>query len=136
MAQSKADVLIQRASALLKKRYDIDGHHSVVAASVLSKSGKIYTALNLGTVQPSLATCAEMIAIGMGHAAERNFEIDMIVAVRDLPSCVVSPCGRCREYIADYGPRARVIVPADNRRGWELAKISDLIPNKYAKKIK
>ncbi len=134
MPKTKAEILIERASALLKRRYDVDGHHSVVASAVLAKSGKIYTALNVGTTQPSLATCAEMIAIGMGHTAERDFEIDMIVAMRDIPSYIVSPCGRCREYIADYGAHARVIVPADNRRGYTLEKISDLIPNKYRKK--
>ena len=131
-----AEDLIKKTSDLLKKRYvkAVEEHHVVVAASVLSKSGKVYTALNIGTYQPSIATCAEINAIGMGHTAEKDFEIDMIVAMRDLPSYIVSPCGKCREYISDYGPKARVIMQSDSKKGWSLVKISDLFPDKYEKK--
>ena len=136
MTKIKTEDLIQKTSALLKKRYnpDIHLHHAVVAATVLSKAGKTYTAINAGTYQPSLATCAEIIAIGMGHTAEPNFEIDTIVAMRDVPPYPISPCGKCREYIFDYGPKAKVVMPADNKKGWQLVKIADLIPGKYEKK--
>ena len=42
---------------------------------------------------------------------------------------------RTGEYIADYGPEAEVIVPADNKEGYEVVSIWDLIPNKYKKRI-
>ena len=126
--------LIQKSCAMLKKRFQRDAHHSVVSATVLSKSGKIYTSLNAGTYQPSVATCAEIIAIGMGHTAEKDFEIDTIVALRDIPPYPISPCGKCREYIADYGPHASVIVPARNKKGWKVVKIADLLPEKYVKR--
>ena len=132
------ETLIQKAADLIKKRYnpDIYKHHTVVAAAVLSKSGKIYTAINAGTYQPSIATCAEIIAIGMGNTAEKDFEVDTIVAVRDVPPYPISPCGKCREYISDYGPKAKVVMPADNKKGWQVVKIADLIPGKYTKKEK
>ena len=128
--------LIQKTADLLSKRYvkAVQEHHVVVAASVLGKSGKVYTALNVGTYQPSIATCAEINAIGMGHTAEKDFEIDTIVAMRDLPSYIISPCGKCREYIADYGPKAKVVMPDDSKKGWRLVKIADLFPYKYEKK--
>ena len=61
----KADELVKTAQTLIKKRYCKEGHHSVVAAALLTKTGKVFTALNAGTTQPSIATCAEIIAIGM-----------------------------------------------------------------------
>ena len=136
MTKITTEALIQKTAALLKKRYnpDIHLHHAVVAATVLSKAGKVYSAINTGTYQPSIATCAEIIAIGMGHTAEKDFEIDTIVAVRDIPPYPISPCGKCREYISDYGPKAKVVMPADNKKGWQLVKITDLIPGKYVKK--
>ena len=136
MTKIKPEELIKKAADLIKKRYnpDFHKHHIVVAAAVLSKSGKIYTSVNTGTYQPSIATCAEIVAIGMGNTAEKDFEVDTIVAMRDVPPYPISPCGKCREYISDYGPKAKVIMPADNRKGWELVKIADLIPNKYVKK--
>lgn len=131
----KADDLVKKAQNLIKERYCKDGHHSVVAAALVTKSGKVFTALNAGTNQPSIATCAEIIAIGMANTDDPDMQIDMIVAVRDKNAYVISPCGKCREYIVDYGPKARVIVPADNKKGYEVVKAVDLIPNKYEKKI-
>ncbi len=127
--------LIKTARDLLKKRYQKDGHHFVVSAALVTESGNVYAALHLGTNQPSLATCAEIITIGHAATAEKDMKIKMIVAVRDQDGYVISPCGKCREYIADYGPEAQVIVPADNKEGYEVVSIWDLIPNKYKKRV-
>lgn len=128
--------LVDMAKDLMEARFQKTGHHSVVSAVVLTKSGHVYQALNTGTTQPSVATCAEIIAIGMANTAEVGMQIDTIVAVRDTPSYVISPCGKCREYIADYGPDAKVVLPAKNKRGWTIGKIKDLLPCKYEKKTK
>ena len=128
--------LIKTAQKLLKKRYMKEGHHFVVAAALVTESGNVYSALNLGTNQPSLATCAEIITIGHAATAEKDAKIKMIVAVRDEEGYVISPCGKCREYIADYGPDAEVIMPAENEQGYEVVHISELIPNKYKKRVK
>ncbi len=126
--------LIKAAQDLLKKRYQKDGHHFVVAAALVTESGNVYAALHLGTTQPSIATCAEIITIGHAATAEKDMKVKMIVAVRDEDGYVISPCGKCREYIADYGPDAEVIMPADNKDGFEVVSIGDLIPNKYKKR--
>jgi len=130
-----AEELIKQASDLIRKRYKKEGHHSVVAAALLTRSGKVFLALNTGTNQPSIATCAEIIAIGMANTDDPNMEIDMICAVRDKNPYIISPCGKCREYITDYGPKARVIVPADNAKGYEVVPAADLLPNKYRKRV-
>lgn len=129
------ETLIEQARTLIQKRYRVDGHHSVVAAALLTQSGRVYTALNAGTNQPSIATCAEIIAIGMANTDDPNMQIDMIVAVRDRDAYIISPCGKCREYIVDYGPSARVIMPADNKRGYEVVPAVALLPNKYVKRM-
>ena len=43
---------------------------------------------------------------------------------------MVSPCGICRELIHDYDANARVIVP-NNGKEPKVAKIGELLPNKY-----
>jgi len=127
------DELLKKARALIKKRYQKEGHHSVVAAVLLTKNGNVYQALNVGTYQPSISTCAEIVAIGLAHTAELDMEIDTIVAVRDVEPYVIAPCGKCREYIADYGPKAKVLMPAKNKRGWTSMEIGKLLPLKYRK---
>lgn len=130
-----ANELIAKAQELLKRRYEKDGHHVVVAAALKTTSGHIYAGLHVGTTQPSIATCAEIITIGMAHTAEEHMEIDMIVAVRDPSAYIIAPCGKCREYIADYGQNARVIMPdAEGDLGYKIVSICELLPDKYHKK--
>ncbi len=136
MVEVKPEQLIEAARALLRERYEREGHHTVVAAALSTKKGDIYAGLHVGTTQPSVATCAEIITIGMALTAEKGMEIDMIVAVRDKTGYVISPCGKCREYIADYSNgTARVIVPVGTTDNWEVVPIGDLLPNKYVKRV-
>jgi cytidine deaminase len=98
-----------------------------VGAAMRSKSGRVYAAVHIEAYVARLAVCAEAIVIGMA-AAEGDAHIDTIVAVRHTGN-VASPCGMCREIIADYGPDACVIVPGP--AGDEVVSISQLLPNKY-----
>jgi cytidine deaminase len=123
--------LIEAARAIIRKRRK-PGIHSVGAA-LRTRSGRVFAAVHIEAYVARLAVCAEAIAIGMA-AAEGEAEIDTIVAVRHTGR-VASPCGMCRELIADYGPAARVIVPAPH--GGEIAvSIADLLPNKYRREDK
>lgn len=117
--------LIDAAKEIIKKRYKKDKHE--VAAAVLTKSGKIYSAVHLETYVGRAAICAEAIAIGKA-ASEGDSEFDAIVAVNKEGS-VVSPCGICRELISDYSPNANVIIP--NHDGFDVVSISELLPQKY-----
>ena len=133
MKTKKYDFLIKEAKALIEKRYCKSGHHTVVSAALLTKDGNVYSALNVGTYQPSISTCAEIIAIGMALKDNKNFKIEAIACVRDNPAYIASPCGKCREYIADYSDDALVCVPVDD--SYEFVPISKLLPNKYVKKV-
>ncbi|MBP5161257.1 MAG: cytidine deaminase [Alphaproteobacteria bacterium] len=126
--------LVKVARDLIKKRYCEKGHHTVVACALETKSGKVYSALNVGTYQPSIATCAEIIAIGMALKDDPKMTIKAIVSVRDKEGYIVSSCGRCREYISDYGPKAVMLVPTDDADGYEPVPINDLLPYKYSKR--
>ena len=126
--------LVKVARDLIKKRYCEKGHHTVVACALETKNGKVYSALNVGTYQPSIATCAEIIAIGMALKDDPKMTIKAIVSVRDKDGYVVSSCGKCREYIADYGPKAIVLTPADNADGYQPVSIQELLPCKYCKR--
>ena len=133
--EQEIEQVIRAAQELIKKRYQKDGHHFVVAAALLTYNGNLYTGLNLGTTQPSIAMCAETSAIAQAVMAEEDMKIKLIAVARDPEAYLVSPCGRCREFIADYGDEnTRVVVPADNDKGYEVYKIGDLLPVKYEKK--
>jgi cytidine deaminase len=133
----KADQeLIAAARATIKRCYRDDWQE--VGAALRTRSGKIFTGVNLDAYLGRMAVCAEAVALGHAVVDRGDAGIDTIVAVRhpapqdkDQTIAVVSPCGACRELIFDYDPKARVIVP--NGKSPSIVPIGELLPNKYTR---
>jgi cytidine deaminase len=133
----KADrELIAAAGAAIKKRYRDDWQE--VGAALRTRSGRVFTGVNLDAYLGRMAVCAEAVALGRAVVDLGEAGIETIVAVRhpspvekDQAIAVVSPCGACRELIFDYDPQARVIVP--NGKSAAVVPIGDLLPNKYSR---
>lgn len=95
--------LIQRAVSTLNPKWVDDRLFGNVAAALVTSRGSIFTGVCIDT-RCGLGFCAEHSAIAaMVTAGE--YEIRSIVAVwrnddlDERPIYVVSPCGRCREFI-------------------------------------
>jgi len=133
----KADKeLIAAATAAIKQRYRDDWQE--VGAALRTRSGKVFTGINLDAYLGRMAVCAEAVALGRAFVDLGDAGIETIVAVRhpgpdekDQSVKVVSPCGACRELIFDYDRNARVIVP--NGKSAAVVLIADLLPNKYTR---
>ena len=128
--------LIKAAKDAISKYYKYGKHH--IGAALRTKSGKIFTAVNLDTNVGRAAVCAEAIVVGKAISEGEN-ELDTIVAVRhpnpdeqNREVRVVSPCGICRELISDYGAEIKVIF-SDSGQVKKCA-ISDLLPYKFTRK--
>ena len=128
--------LIAAASAAIKGRYRDDWQE--VGAALRTRTGKIFTGVNLDAYLGRMAVCAEAVALGRAVVDLGDAGIDSIVAVRhpapgekNQEIAVVSPCGACRELIFDYDPNARVIVP--NGKSPSVVPIARLLPNKYTR---
>jgi cytidine deaminase len=128
--------LIAAAKAAIKQRYRDDWQE--VGAALRTRSGKIFTGVNLDAYLGRMAVCAEAVALGRAVVDVGDDGIDLIVAVRHPPPAdkdqtiaVVSPCGACRELIFDYDRKARVIVP--DGKAAAVVPIAELLPNKYTR---
>jgi cytidine deaminase len=128
--------LVAAATAAIKSRYRDDWQE--VGAALRTRSGKVFTGVNLDAYLGRMAVCAEAVALGRAFVDLGDDGIETIVAVRHPPPdekdqtiAVVSPCGACRELIFDYDPKARVIVPNGKSPG--VVAIGDLLPNKYSR---
>jgi cytidine deaminase len=128
--------LVEAAKDAIKGRYRDEWQE--VGAALRTRSGKIFTGVNLDAYLGRMAVCAEAVALGRAVVEAGDTGIDTIVAVRHPPPAdkdgaitVVSPCGACRELIFDYDPKAHVIVP--NGKMAEVVAIADLLPNKYSR---
>ncbi len=125
--------LVDIARALIRERYIENRHH--IAAALRTKSGKIHSGIHLDTYVGRASVCAEAVAVGTAMAAGDR-DIAAIVSVRhprprdsNQDIQVVSPCGICREMLADFAPDCRVIVPKDG--GLVAVAPAALLPNKY-----
>src|SRR5437660_2532428 len=136
MLSDRDQELVAAAREAIERRYRNDWQE--VGAAVRARDGRIVTGVNLDAYLGRMAVCAEGVALGRAITDMGETGIDTIVAVRhpkptetDRDVAVVSPCGSCRELIWDYDRNARVIVPSQN--GPVIARISELIPNKYSR---
>jgi cytidine deaminase len=132
----KDEALIEAARELIRARYKENRHH--ISAALRTRSGNIHTGIHLDTYVGRASVCAEAVAVGKAMAAG-DTEIEAIVSVRhprpreaNQEIQIVSPCGICREMLADFAPGCRVIVPVDGGIG--EVDVKDLLPNKYFRK--
>jgi len=119
--------LIEAARSIIALRSKPESHE--VGAALRTRSGKIFSAVNVKANVGRVSVCAEAVAIGMAASAG-DTNIERIVAV-DQKGRVISPCGMCREMISDYAPKAEVIVSGDD--GLEIFKVADLLPHKFCR---
>lgn len=125
------EILIESAKKIIENLYQEGKHH--VGAAVRTKSGKIFTAVNLEAYIGRVAVCAEAIVIGKAISEGEN-EFETIVAVlsndEGTDSHVVSPCGICRELISDYGEDIEIILQEEQEHFRKIG-VLELLPNKY-----
>jgi len=83
-----------------------------VGAAVLGKSGKIYGGANVENASYGLVICAERTAI-FKAITEGEKEI---LAIAIVTADIASPCGACRQVMAEFmAPSAPVLIASDNK---------------------
>lgn len=101
-----------------------------VGAAIRTRSGAVFTGCNVENVAYPEGTCAEAGAIAaMAAAGER--EIAEVVVIADSPE-PVSPCGGCRQKLAEFGA-ADVPVTMANLSGVSLTlTLAELLPGAFS----
>lgn len=94
-----------------------------VGAALLAADGRVFSGCNVENLSFGLTVCAERVAIGSAVAAGvRSFSMAAVVADTDVP---VSPCGACRQVLAEFGV-GRVFLA--NRIQTIEFELADLLP--------
>jgi cytidine deaminase len=94
-----------------------------VGAALLAEDGRIFTGCNVENISYGLTNCAERVAIGAAVAAGvRRFLAVAVVADTSVP---ISPCGACRQVLAEFGV-ARVLLA--NRTERVEFRLDELLP--------
>jgi cytidine deaminase len=98
--------LLARARALREHAYaPYSGFR--VGAVVVTASGRRYEGVNVENVSYRLTTCAEQAALARMCADGGREEIVLVAVAGDGPR-PCTPCGACRQTIAEFGPDAVV----------------------------
>ncbi len=100
-----------------------------VGAALEAADGRVYVGANVESASYGLTICAERMAIGAAVAdGAREFRRIVVATDVDPPA---SPCGACRQLLAEFGLDLEVIaVGPKTERRWVLR---DLLPDAFAK---
>jgi cytidine deaminase len=121
-------------AAQARERAYVPYSHFRVGAALLAASGKIYTGCNIENIAYSPTLCAERVAVGSAIAAGEkpgNFMVLAVVADDDRPS---TPCGVCRQVLAEIAPGCVVIMAAAPERGTGKLRmtVEELLPESFS----
>jgi cytidine deaminase len=94
-----------------------------VGAALLASDGRIFPGCNVENISYGLTNCAERVAMGAAIAAgARSFEKVVVVADTVQP---ISPCGACRQVLAEFGVKTVILV---NRTEQLEFSLEELLP--------
>jgi cytidine deaminase len=121
-----ADVLVEAARAAQRLAYAPYSRFRVGAA-LEAADGRVFTGCNVENASYGLTICAERTALGSAVAAgAQEFRRIVVVSDSDPPA---SPCGACRQMLAEFGLelQVRAVGPAREQE-WTL---SQLLPDAF-----
>jgi len=103
--QKDQQQLIEAAQAARKQAY-APYSKFLVGSAVLAEDGTITAGANVENASYGLTLCAERVAVGAAVASGAR----KLVAVAVVTSGGASPCGACRQVLAEFGGEMDVVL--------------------------
>jgi cytidine deaminase len=123
--------LIEAARQARQSAYAPYSKYSVGAA-LLTKSGKVYSGANIENAAYPDSICAERVAVFKAvMEGERDF-----AAIAVVTQDGGSPCGSCRQVLAEFSLDARVLIANDQGVVLRDDSVADLLPEAFSPKNK
>jgi cytidine deaminase len=121
--------LVERAKVVLNNAYAPYSKFKV-AAAVRTKSGRVYTGVNIENASYGLTICAERVAVFKAVSeGDRDIEAVAVYTDTDEPT---PPCGACRQVIAEFNPDALIVMAS--RKKTVVVRLSELLPHAFTRK--
>ena len=98
-----------------------------VGASLRTKTGRIYTGVNVENAAYPQTMCAERVAM-FKAVSEGEKEFEVITVVTDNGG---SPCGGCRQVMAEFGLNTIVLMADGNGRIVKETTVKELLPEAF-----
>jgi cytidine deaminase len=99
-----------------------------VGAAILATSGQVFTGCNIENASYGGTCCAERVALfkAVSHG-EREFLAMALVTDTEEPS---SPCGLCRQVLAEFGTDM-FVISANGEGRYRKEKLIELFPRPF-----
>lgn len=119
------EMLVAAALAARQQAYAPYSHY-LVGATVLCRDGTMTPGCNVENASYPATICAERVALTAAVAQGRRDFVAIAVATRDGGS----PCGICRQVMAELGPQMAVYI-ADEAGRYRVTTVADLLPDRF-----
>ena len=96
-------------------------------SALLTKTGRIYTGVNVENAAYPHTMCAERVAI-FKAVSEGESEFDAIAVVTNNGG---SPCGGCRQVMAEFGLDTIVLIADGNGNLQKEMTVAELLPEAF-----
>ena len=123
---SERQSLIDLANQARKKSYAPYSHYPVGSA-LRTKTGRVYTGVNIENAAYPTGICAERVAI-FKAVSEGELEFDVIAVVTNNGG---SPCGSCRQVMAEFGLDTIILIADGNGKLIEETTVRKLLPEAF-----
>ena len=126
ITQQEKQALIDLANTARQRAY-VPYSHYAVGAALRTKSGRIFTGVNVENAAYPQTMCAERVAIFKAVSeGEKDFEI--ISVVTDNGG---SPCGGCRQVMAEFGLDTIVLMADGSGKLVKETTVKELLPEAF-----
>lgn len=125
------DILVQEAQAVRKRSYSPYSKYAVGAA-IATKKGSVFVGTNVENASYGATICAERGAVMQMIAAGEREPIACAVVTGDREPA--SPCGICRQVLAEFnGEMPIAMVGLGSREGetGRVVSLADLLPHQF-----
>jgi len=131
MAKLNVEELIQ-AAAQARQLAVAPYSNFLVGAALLTRTGEIVTGANVESASYGLTCCAERVALFKALTAGQNDFIAVAVVAKSPDGKVVTPCGACRQLLAEYAPNADVYAAhSEALKRVERFTVAKLLPGAF-----
>lgn len=134
IAPEEEAALLAAAAAARKRAYAPYSQFRVGAA-LLTSHGEIIAGCNVENISYGLTNCAERTAIFAARAAGQLGSAGggptiLAVAVVAKGATPPTPCGACRQVLAEFGPQC-VVICANLRGAQQRHTLAELLPHAF-----
>jgi cytidine deaminase len=126
ITKQEKQALIDLANTARQRAYAPYSNYPV-GSSLRTKTGRIYTGVNVENAAYPQTMCAERVAI-FKAVSEGEMEFEVITVVTDNGG---SPCGGCRQVMAEFGLDTIVLLGDGSGKIVKETTVRELLPDAF-----